>query len=177
MINAIRLTSSIALVAMLAACASGVKRLDTPVSAAAPAAVAPVVNRVNVTLSNEARSLVAGGNGIFNQDALRGQIERLLMARGLVKPDAAQTLDIEVTSFRVRNSFNAIMFGFMAGSDKLEGIVTIKDGAGNTLKKSMVEASYALGGVAGGQDGSRMNWLYDEFAKHTAAEVSGVPAK
>jgi hypothetical protein len=175
--KAIKFGSIVVLAALLGACASGVKRLDAPTTAAAPAAMAPVVSRVNVTLSNEARSLVASGNGIFNQDALRGQIERLLMARDLVKPDAGQTLDVVVTNFRVRNSFNAIMFGFMAGSDKLEGTLTIRDGAGNTLKKSMVEASYALGGLAGGQDASRMNWLYDEFAKHTAAEVSGVPAK
>ena len=30
---------------------------------------------------------------------------------------------------------------------------------------------YALGGLAGGQDSARLNWLYEEFAKLLAQEV------
>jgi hypothetical protein len=69
------------------------------------------------------------------------------------------------------------MFGFMSGSDLLEGDVTIRNAAGNVVKRSHVNASYSLGGLGGGQDASRMNWLYGEFAKHTAGEVTGVIAK
>jgi hypothetical protein len=31
----------------------------------------------------------------------------------------------------------------------------------------------ALGGFAGGQDGTRMNWLYERFAELTAQEIRG----
>jgi hypothetical protein len=175
MFKAMKLASSVVLVAALAGCASGVKRMDPPTASAAQ--VVPAVKAVNLTMSDDARRLVASGNGIFNQDALRGQIERQLQARMLIKGDATQTLNVHINSFRVRSSFNAIMFGFMAGSDKIDGTITVNDASGNVLKQANVTASWALGGLAGGQDASRMTWLYEEFAKHAAAELSGVPAK
>ena len=52
------------------------------------------------------------------------------------------------------------------------------DGApsgGGLHKQAKASAAYALGGLAGGQDEARMNWLYEEFAKLTVAEV-GTPA-
>ena len=39
----------------------------------------------------------------------------------------------------------------------------------NTIANNRIE--YA-GGLAGGQDDARMSWLYEEFAKHTAAELA-----
>jgi len=41
------------------------------------------------------------------------------------------------------------------------------------VRKFNVSASYGLGGIAGGQDDVRMNWLYEKFAEHTIAELSG----
>ncbi len=170
------------LVAMVAlgGCASGVTRMDAPSSATgatvAQAATAPHVKAVSLWLNNEAKSLLAD-NMKFNADELRGTIERALTASGYLKSDSTQTLDVEISSFRVRSNFSAIMFGFMAGSDNVEGIVTMKDASGAVLKRGKVSASYALGGIGGGQDGSRMGWLYESFAKHAVAEVSGIPVK
>ncbi|MBI3044616.1 MAG: hypothetical protein HYY78_17500 [Betaproteobacteria bacterium] len=41
------------------------------------------------------------------------------------------------------------------------------------LNQFEVSASYALGGLAGGQDEARMGWLYEEFAKLTLKELTG----
>jgi hypothetical protein len=177
--RSIRLLLALAVIATLGACASGVTRMDSAAAPGAPASAAVSsgpVKSVSLALSEDAKKLVAD-NATFNPDALRTTIERVLQAQNLVKSDAPQTLDVEVTSFRVRSSFSAVMFGFMAGSDNVEGVVTIKDAEGRVIKRALVKASYALGGLGGGQDDARMNWLYEEFAKHALAEVTGQPAK
>ena len=169
---------SLVFVAALAGCASGVTRMDAPAgstAAAAPvAAPAKVVKSVSLWLNDDARKLLAD-NLKFNPDTLKSTVERALSAQGAVKADATQQLDIEITNFRVRSNFSAIMFGFMAGNDNVEGVVTLKDGDGKVLRRGKVSASYALGGIGGGQDDARMGWLYEEFAKHAAAEVVGAP--
>jgi hypothetical protein len=172
--NPIRhLLALLAVAAVLGGCASGVTRMDTPPpgATATRAAVAPTVRSISLKLSEDAKKLVAD-NLKFNADTLRSTIERTLAATGALKADATQTLDVEITSFRVRSNFSAIMWGFMAGNDNVEGIVTIRDAAGAVLKQAKVSAAYALGGLAGGQDDARMSWLYEEFAKHTAAELA-----
>jgi hypothetical protein len=164
----------VSVVMVLGACASGVTRLDGAMNTAPK--VDPVVRSVNVWLSDDAKKLVAD-NLKFNQDTLRSTVERSLQAQNMLKSDAGQKLDVEVTGFRVRSAFTAIMFGFMAGNDNIEGIVTVSDGTGKVMKRAKVSASYALGGIGGGQDESRMAWLYEEFTKHTVAELSGVSVK
>ena len=175
----IKLILLLLVAAVLGGCASGVTRMEaaTPgASAAAPVKVEQTVKSVNLFLSEDAKKLVAD-NLKFNQDTLRSMIERALGGQNMVKADASQTLDVEITSFRTRSNFTAIMFGFMAGNDNVEGVVSIKDVSGKILKRAKVSASYALGGLAGGQDDARMNWLYEAFAKHTVAEISGELAK
>jgi hypothetical protein len=171
--------STLVIAVALAGCASGVTRMDGP-SAGGAVAAAPAVDKtiksVTLWLNDDAKKLLPD-NLKFNADTLKGTIDRALAAHGAVKPDSAQQLDVEITGFRVRSNFSAIMFGFMAGNDNVEGIVTLKDGTGKVLKRSKVSASYALGGIGGGQDDARMGWLYEEFAKHAAAEVIGTPVK
>jgi Domain of unknown function (DUF4410) len=168
----------VALVAALAGCASGVTRLDAPVGStattASTSAPGKTVKSVSLWLNDDAKKLLAD-NLKFNADTLKSTVERALSAQSAMKPDATQQLDIEITSFRVRSNFSAVMFGFMAGNDNVEGVVTLKDGDGKVLKRGKVSASYALGGIGGGQDDARMGWLYEEFAKHAAAEVVGAP--
>ena len=176
---AFRILASLgAVVFVLGGCASGVTRMDAPAGSTAPAAAAsvPHVKSVTLWLNDDAKKLLAD-NLKFNQDTLRTMVERALAANNLIKADSGQTLDIEITSIRARSNFSAVMFGFMAGNDHVEGVVTIKDAAGKLLKRGKVNASYALGGLAGGQDDARMGWLYETFSKHTVAEVTGTPAK
>jgi hypothetical protein len=174
----IKLAALLLFAAVMGGCASGVTRMEVPGTATgtAPAKIDLTVRSVSLVLTEDAKKLVAE-NLKFNQDTLRSVIERAMNGQNMLKADASQSLDVEITSFRTRSNFSAIMFGFMAGNDNVEGIVSIKDAGGAVLKRAKVSASYALGGLAGGQDDARMNWLYEEFAKHTVAEVTGVPAK
>jgi hypothetical protein len=173
-----RLIALLSAATVLGGCASGVTRMDSPAPGASTAAVEvkPQAKAVTLWLNDDAKKLVAD-NLKFNQETLRSTVERAMSARSMIAADSTQTFDIEVTSFRVRSNFSAIMFGFMAGNDNVEGIVTVKDSAGKALKRAKVSASYALGGIGGGQDDARMGWLYEEFAKHAVAELAGVPAK
>ena len=175
MIHKIKSGVLIVFALLLTACASGVTKLDSG-NSADPKKMEQTVSKVNVWLNDDAKKLVSD-NLKFSSDTLKTMIERTLQSQNLIKPEAGQTLDIEITGFRVRSNFSAIMFGFMAGNDNVEGVVSIKDSNGKTIKKSKVAASYALGGIGGGQDDARMGWLYEEFTKHTVAELSGEPVK
>ncbi|RTL31336.1 MAG: DUF4410 domain-containing protein [Burkholderiales bacterium] len=173
MVRFVRLMVALSLAALLGACASSSTRMArADVSASQPVVVQNKAKSVSIWLNDDAKKLLAD-NMKFNADALKSTVERSLTAQSLLDPASEQTMDIEVTSFRVRSAFSAIMFGFMAGNDNVEGIVTIKGANGSILQQSKVKASYALGGIGGGQDEARMSWLYEEFAKHAVAELSG----
>ncbi len=47
----------------------------------------------------------------------------------------------------------------------------MKNAAGAEIDRFEVGASYALGGLAGGQDSARMGWLYEKFAEETINEL------
>jgi hypothetical protein len=78
-----------------------------------------------------------------------------------------------VTDIRIRSSFSAGMWGVMAGADRLEGDVFVKNEEGKILNSFSISASYTWGGSIGGNDDIRMNWLYDKFAKLTVKNILG----
>jgi len=59
----------------------------------------------------------------------------------------------------------------MAGADQLNGTCTLTRLDDRPVGNFKVGASYALGGFAGGLDSSRVNWLYEEFAKQLTNEL------
>ena len=89
----------------------------------------------------------------------------------MIASDGDFRLKVVVTDIRVRNTFNAVMWGFMAGDDHLRGDVVVQNLAGEPVYNFDAGASYALGGFAGGQDASRINWLYEEFSEMIANEL------
>ncbi|MEP7299147.1 MAG: DUF4410 domain-containing protein [Burkholderiales bacterium] len=115
-------------------------------------------------------------NPQFNREELATRLRNRLEAKGLTAPDATHRVEIVVTDIRVRGAFAAIMFGFMAGDDHVTGRVRVMDPAGRALRSFEIHATYAFGGVAGGQDGMRMNWLYDKFSDLAATELEKVIA-
>lgn len=164
-------TSAIALCVFLTACASNVKR--TEVAGAEPLASTSKYKNVSITLNDQAKTKLAD-NLKFNAETLRGTVQRALEAQDLIQktPDqVAYGVEIVITDVRVRSNFSAIMFGFMAGADSVTGDVQVKDASGKLLKKFEVSASYALGGMGGGQDEARMGWLYEKFAEQTLNEL------
>ncbi len=166
-----------ALVAVVAAgCASGVKRVDDSAKRSAYfVGGGKLAQEVTISLNKEAQDKLAD-NLKFDQQKLLAVVRRALEAKSLLAktPDAAlPKIEIVVTDVRVRSTFSAVMWGFMAGSDSVAGEVIVRDATGLELQRFSVSASYALGGLAGGQEDSRMNWLYETFAQHTIEELTG----
>jgi len=164
---------------VLGGCASGVTRapaaLVTPSASNERASVSAPrqFSSVTVSLSPEAKDK-AIDNLKFNQDELLSHLKRALESRSLLNGStdkALPRLDVVVTDMRVRSNFSAIMWGFMAGADSIKGDVVMTDPAGKELDRFLVSTSYALGGLAGGQDGTRMSWLYEKFAEETVREL------
>lgn len=170
-----KLTLTVAAALALAGCASGVTR--TP-SAAVPLqqASAPAYTQfasVTLSMTPDAKAK-ALDNLKFNPDQLLDHVRRALEAKSLiVANDAAlPKVEIVVTSMRVRSNFSAVMWGFMAGADSIEGDIVPTNTGGKELDRFAVSASYALGGLAGGQDDARMGWLYEKFAQETVNELA-----
>lgn len=158
-------------IALFAGCASQVSRPtegDTANVVRGPVKVASV----EIVLSDEAKEKLKD-NLKFNLDTMKSTLMRSLEANELIDASSDKTLKITVFDIRVRSNFSAVMFGFMAGADIVAGTVTIKDAAQHVIDTYEVTASYALGGLAGGQDSARMDWLYEEFAKRTTKEMMG----
>ena len=112
----------------------------------------------------------------FDSQALGRTIELALTNRQLLDKaakESAVSMEITITHVRVRNTFNAVMWGAMSGNDSIKGDIVMKDASGAITDKFHVDTSYALGGWAGGQDSMRMNWLYEAFAKQVVAAIAG----
>ncbi|WP_273702946.1 hypothetical protein [Candidatus Accumulibacter vicinus] len=154
----------------LVGCASGVSR-QADSSGATPQLSSERISKVVVRLSPEAQSKAADNPG-FSTEELASVIRNQVDHRNMLDSASPTSLDVEVKDFRVRSTAAAILFGFMAGNDNVSGDVRLRGPNGDT-EPFTVSASYALGGLAGGQDGIRMRWLYEEFAKLVAAELYG----
>lgn len=128
---------------------------------------------MSLSLTDEAKKKVSE-NLKFNPDELLNHVKRGLDANSLLgaadKP--LPNLEIQVKDMRVRSNFSAVMWGFMAGADSITADIVLKDVAGKELDRYEVSVSYALGGLAGGQDDARMGWLYEKFTEETVKELT-----
>ena len=104
-------------------------------------------------------------NSLFKTDLLTAAVEKALKESDLLLDGAPLDLQVEVTDLKMRSTFSAVMFGFMAGADVLTGNVYLKNESGETTGDFHVSASYALGGIGGGQDQLRLSELYNQFGK------------
>jgi hypothetical protein len=165
-----------AMLFLVSACASSVTRSpDT-------ASTAPILlgedqraGQVTVSLTPAAQELAAD-NLTFDQNELLATVRRALQARDAMasEPDASlPSVEIVVTDFRTRSAFSAVMFGFLAGDDHITGDVVLRSPTGEELQRFSVSASYALGGLGGGMNDTRMGWLYERFAEHVLDELTG----
>lgn len=152
---------------VISGCASHVTRHEK-VDTTRP--VVKALQDFTVELSPEAKQQLAD-NVKFDINALRSTLQRTLEANRLMAPDGNYRLKVVVNDIRVRSTFNAVMWGFMAGNDHLTGDAVVLNLAGEPVYDFEASASYALGGFGGGQDSSRMNWLYEEFSEIIADEL------
>lgn len=170
----------VVLAGVLGGCASGVKRADDPGKRQAVFSREGAVARdVTLSLDKSAQAQLAE-NLKFDRNRLLSMVKQALDSKNLLAKTPAAGLpivEIIITDIRVRSNFTAIMFGFMAGEDRIAGEVIVRDGGGTELQRFAVTVSYALGGLAGGQDDARMGWLYESFAKELVTELTGAAAK
>jgi hypothetical protein len=159
-----------ALVVLVAACASGVQRHESDDGTYAYSG--QKFGKVSVTLADAVKNDPDKAARVYEL-RLDQRITNRLMAKYLYDANSEAAVNVVVENIRVRNAFNAIMFGFMAGADILEGTVTLTDSSGKVLNRFIVNASYALGGVGGGQDSARLDWLSDRFGVLTAETIVG----
>lgn len=129
------------------------------------------VKGIAVTYSKDGQSDLEH-NTTFNQAELVNRVKNVLSAQQLyTESNGNDSLEIQITAIRVRSTFNAVMWGFMAGSDNVTGEVTLRDPQGHVVNHFQVHAGYALGGFVGGLEGERMGWLYDKFAELTVSNL------
>lgn len=155
----------------LGGCASGVARQE---GSAAPHRIAAEqkVKPVSLTVTPGVKASL-DDNIKFNPDTLLSMINRRLELNGMIADQGTLSIEIVIKDVRVRSTAVAVLFGFMAGDDRIVGDIFLKDASGRMLDRFEVSASYALGGWAGGQDDMRMSWLYEEFSKVLIAELMG----
>lgn len=113
-----------------------------------------------------------------NPQTLLDTVKRSMQTSKLLDENsglAVRTVDIVITDMRTRSNFTAIAFGFMAGADMVKGDVITRDLQGKVIDRFAVHADYALGGLAGGMDSTRMDWLYcyEKFAQLTLENLQG----
>ena len=106
----------------------------------------------------------------FDDKKLRDMIEKKLAVSGLIEEASNNKVKVEITDIRIRSSFNAFMWGVMAGDDHITGDVSLIREDGKYICKFQVYASYALGGFAGMNE-TRMSWLFERFSELTLEEI------
>ena len=159
-VRPLRLIFAAILALVLAACASGVTRAPE-IGLQRPQFDEPgeKAGSLSVGLSEEAQK-DAAENLKFDQGKLHQTIRRALEINNLLSadPDSSMpSIEITVTAVRVRSNFTAVMFGFFAGDDHITGDVVVRAPDQRELQRFSVSTSYALGGLAGGQDSVRMD--------------------
>lgn len=156
----------------LAGCSSGVGRLND-VQAAQIIQPGQSVKSIAITFTPAAQDELAD-NLRFNQNVLLDNLTRAFQARQQYDATAVggDSIEVKMTHIRVRSPFNAIIWGFMAGTDVLQGEVYIRNAEGTLINHFAVHAGYALGGFAGGN--ARMGWLYDQFSELLVQQTLGL---
>lgn len=157
---------------VMGGCASGVTRGPGIESQKIGISASNQISAVSLSFTDEAK-LKATENLKFNSDELLGHVKRALEANSFLNTtdQSKPSLEVRIKDVRVRSNFTAIMFGFMAGSDSVTADIILKNAAGKQIDQFEVAASYALGGIGGGQDSARLGWLYEKFAEETINEL------
>ena len=156
------------LLCFIGGCASQVVEPD---AATTSRPVVKALESFSVELSPKAREQFAD-NDRFNPKALETTLDRTFRSKGLIAPDGDFRLKVVVSDIRVRGTFNAVMWGFIAGDDHLNGDnILFRKEVEDPIYQFKVKTSYALGGAVGGNDSVRMDWLYEEFAKKIADKL------
>jgi uncharacterized protein YceK len=106
----------------------------------------------------------------FSVSNLDSHVRSALESRNLVEPDGDFDLRVIINDVRLRSTGSAVMLGVFAGDDHLKADIILLNRAGEEVYTFEANASYALGGWAGGQE-LRITWLYDKLSEIIAEEL------
>lgn len=150
-------------VVLLSGCKTTVEQ--RPDSLRALVQVGQPIRSVTITYSPNGADDLKDNAG-FDQSKLLQRVKEHLFAKEMFSSSASNgdSLEIRITAIRYRSTFNAVMWGFMAGSDNVRGEIYLRDPSGKLLNHFEVYAMYALGGVGAGWKGERWPYLYNKFA-------------
>lgn len=160
---------------LLSACVSSVNQVNSVGGrqiSASDFQVGQGFSNVSVKLNEEAKAKLPD-NVKFSAEKLRTTMLESLGASDAIRADAVNEIEVVITDIRTRSNFNAIAFGFLAGDDRVAGVVTVYNKQKLPIKSFEIAAHYALGGIGGGLGDTRMSWLYEEFTKLTLKELLG----
>ncbi len=158
----------LAAVASLGGCASSPEQ-EKPQRAAAshfPDPIGRVEVRVDPSLNEEARSVAI--DKMAAPDKIATAVSNLLRTQGRLDANAATTLEIVITAFRLRSGASAFWLGAMAGPDRLAVDVRVQK-SGATLAQYQTDTSSVLGGIAFAGMGHRFDRLVKSIAQRIVA--------
>ena len=156
--------AALALMVVLSACSSTVKDLSE-----GPSYKYNGEKFTNITVVDS--GAIINDEGAFNKKTLEKSIQEALVKASLVDEKSDLSVLVDMKNVNIRSQGAAMVLGFLAGSDSLEGTVSLVKPDGSLLDKFGIKASYSAGGLIGGLDSARMDWLYDQFAKLTAENI------
>ena len=165
----LRTLALIAIAATLSACGSSSKVTQAvePVTAAnAKFVVAPPVNAAPKDGDQPPEHFLAAVAGYVKQDLEKNN----RLATG---DPQALTIDIKVTSYRMRSGFSRTLFGVFAGKDGIASEVSVHDAAGKVLGSATV-STYNITAIGGEEDVARMHG--EEIAKTLFARLDAAQA-
>jgi hypothetical protein len=149
----------------LSGCASQVIK-----SSESPKPEIRALQNVTVEMSPDAVQKIAD-DVEFDIDTFLATLRSALESRQLIAPDGDFDLNVVINDVRVRGTASAVMLGMFAGDDHLIGEAIILNRSGEVVYTYTAEASYALGGFAGGVDSTRLEWLYGKFSEIVSDEL------
>lgn len=125
---------------------------------------------VSLELSPDAVQKIA--NDVeFDMESFKSVFIEALESRQLIASDGDFDLNVVINEVRVRGTGSAVWLGFLAGDDHITGDAIVLNHEGEEVYTYTANASYALGGFAGGDDATRVNWLYEKFSEIVADEL------
>jgi len=135
---------------------------------------APVVRDVLLSLNATLKKQVAG-DAYFDAGSLHESISMELRSRGLMgPPDSASgtAIDILVDTYSLQATTNTAVFGRVASTGRLAGLVRVLDESGKEQRSFKAQAEAKLEVPTKGSDPAVLSALYGKFAEQVASGLA-----
>jgi hypothetical protein len=156
-------------------CASTVKTHEGSANVSKVVTAEKPLSDMTITLTPEAKKKLEEGGKGFNPEKLMVIVRQNLEERKLLNPEGAGDLTAEmvITDVNVRSVAAAVMFGFLAGSDRVAGDINFY--SKNRKKETGLAFTYtmALGGLSVSDQDRRFNMIYNGVSEEIVKVITG----